>query len=294
MEIGDLYDNYKPLLFTLAYQMLGSSSEAEDVVQDVFVKLHHIENDDLENPKAYLCKMITNRCLDLLKSARNQREQYVGTWLPEPILTTTDDISDVIIQNDLLSYAILVLMEKLSPVERSIFILKEAYSFDYKTISGFVDKSEVNCRKIFSRAKEKLGAKQKDSTQYQVDKDWMGNLISAMEHGSLEVLMPLLSEEITLYSDGGGKVPAAIYPIHTPELVFRFLTGLLKRLPLFGEGVRFGKVSLNGEDGLVMYNHQEIFLVAMFELEDNLLKNIFFVRNPDKLKKLTNQLITLS
>ncbi|WP_053074916.1 RNA polymerase sigma-70 factor [Ornithinibacillus californiensis] len=291
MEIDQLYQNYKPLLFTLAYQLTGTRSDAEDVVQDVFVKLHGMDVQRLEHEKAYLCKMVTNQCLDYLKSARMKREQYVGTWLPEPVRTTPEDLSDIVIQNDLLSYAMLVVMERLTNVERAVFVLKEAYSFDYRTIAEMVDKSEVNCRKLYSRAKEKLGTDKEMMNPQQIDKKWMENLLSVLQVGDIEQLLPLLSEDVTVYSDGGGKVPAAVHPIRTPELVLRFLGGLLKRLPMFGESTRFKAISINGEEGLVLYNDQEIILVAMFELDSNLLKNIYFIRNPDKLEILKHQLI---
>ncbi|WP_342665484.1 RNA polymerase sigma factor SigJ [Paucisalibacillus globulus] len=288
MEIEELYNQYRPLLFTLAYQMTGSSMDAEDLVQDVFMKLHHIDIGKLDNPKAFLCKMVTNKCLDYLTSARKKREQYVGVWLPEPVVVS-DDISDLVADKDLLSYVMLVLMERLTPIERAIFLLKEAYAFDYRTIASFVDKSEVNCRKIYSRAKMKLG--EKEEAKMKLDNHWMNDLLTALREGNVEKLLPLISEDITVYSDGGGKVPAALYPIQTPERVLRFLGGLLNRLPLFGVDARMERIMINREEGIIVRTDKDIILVAMFNVQMNLVNNIYFIRNPDKLEMLRKQLI---
>nr|WP_026909201.1 RNA polymerase sigma factor SigJ [Paucisalibacillus globulus] len=284
----ELYNQYRPLLFTLAYQMTGSSMDAEDLVQDVFMKLHHIDIGKLDNPKAFLCKMVTNKCLDYLTSARKKREQYVGVWLPEPVVVS-DDISDLVADKDLLSYVMLVLMERLTPIERAIFLLKEAYAFDYRTIASFVDKSEVNCRKIYSRAKMKLG--EKEEAKMKLDNHWMNDLLTALREGNVEKLLPLISEDITVYSDGGGKVPAALYPIQTPERVLRFLGGLLNRLPLFGVDARMERIMINREEGIIVRTDKDIILVAMFNVQMNLVNNIYFIRNPDKLEMLRKQLI---
>jgi RNA polymerase sigma factor (sigma-70 family) len=287
MEIERLYNQYRPLLFALAYQMTGSSVDAEDLVQDVFIKLHHIDIGKLDKPKAFLCKMVTNKCLDYLTSARKKREQYIGVWLPEPVVVS-NDISDLVADKDLLSYAMLVLMERLTPIERAIFLLKEAYVFDYRTIASFVDKSEVNCRKIYSRAKGKLG--EKEVTKMKLDNHRMNDLLTALREGNVEKLLPLISEDITVYSDGGGKVPAALYPIRTPERVLRFLGGLLNRLPLFGVDARIERITINGEEGIIVRTNKEIILVAMFNVQVNLIKDIYFIRNPDKIEMLRNQL----
>ncbi|WP_010093917.1 RNA polymerase sigma factor SigJ [Ornithinibacillus scapharcae] len=287
MEIGMMYDEYKPLLFTLAYQLTGTSSDAEDIVQDVFVKLHQVDLSRLENTKAYLCKMVTNQCLDYLISARKQREQYIGTWLPEPIKVSKDE-QDQIIMNDLLSYALLVLLEKLTPVERAIYVLREAFAFDYQSIAGMVEKSEVNARKIYSRAKGKLGIPQGGYSTSNLNHRMMDSLLFSLQEGNVEQLLSLLAEDITVYSDGGGKVPAALYPVQSSERVLRFLMGLMKRLPYFGEDTRIVEQMLNGDLALLVLAENNVILAVLFEMQDNLLKNIFFVRNPDKLERLND------
>lgn len=286
MEIKLLYDQYKPLLFTLAYQLTGTSSDAEDIVQDVFVKLHQVDLSRLDNAKAYLCKMVTNQSLDFLKSARKQREQYVGTWLPEPITAPTDEHDQLII-HDLLSYALLVLLEKLTPVERAIYVLREAFSFDYPSIAEMVEKSEANARKIYSRAKGKLGVQQEGYSKTSMNKHMMESLLFSLQEGNVEQLLSLLTEDITVFSDGGGKVPAALYPVQSREKVLRFLMGLMNRLPQFGKNARIIEQMLNGEPALLVLEENKVILAVLFEVVDNQVKHIFFMRNPDKLKGLT-------
>jgi len=143
----ELYDQFRALLFTLAYQLTGSAADAEDVVQDVFFKACDVHPERLEEPKAYLCKMVTNHCLDLQKSARRRREVYVGPWLPEPIRTPeADTLETTVVRSDLLFYAMLVLLERLTPTERAVFVLRETLGFDYPEIAELLGKRETNCR----------------------------------------------------------------------------------------------------------------------------------------------------
>ncbi|WP_445479768.1 sigma-70 family RNA polymerase sigma factor [Lysinibacillus irui] len=155
-ELSRLYVEYKSLLFSLAYKMTGSVADAEDVVQDVFIKLNGYEVMHIRNIKAFLCKMVSNRCIDLLKSSRNRRELYVGMWLPEPLtFIEKEPLQEIMVKSDI-SYALLVLFEQLNPIERAIFILREVLGYDYETIAEIVQKKENNCRKILSRVKKML------------------------------------------------------------------------------------------------------------------------------------------
>ncbi|MEH6891730.1 sigma-70 family RNA polymerase sigma factor [Bacillus sp. JJ864] len=170
-ELSQLYIEHKPLLFSLAYKMTGSIADAEDVIQDVFIKLNEYELKYSKNVKAFLCKLVTNRCLDLLKSSKKKRELYVGTWLPEPIaVIETDPLQEMMMKNDM-SYALLVLFEQLNPIERAIFILREVLEYDYETIAEIVQKKEVNCRKILSRIKKVLPELEKQIVVESVKED---------------------------------------------------------------------------------------------------------------------------
>ncbi|BBH20333.1 RNA polymerase sigma factor SigJ [Paenibacillus baekrokdamisoli] len=285
MRTTELYENYKALLFTLAYQLTGSVADAEDAVQDVFVKIYKLNLDDLQEPKAYLCKMVTNRCLDLLKSAQRRREQYSGPWLPELVPTPDDDSFETVIRSDLLSYAMLVLLERLSPSERTIFVLREALCFDYSTIAEFVNKSETNCRKLMSRAREKMGISEEESISAETaGEEWVQRFIKALTQNNINSVLSLLAEDVVLISDGGGKITAAAHPIETPERVARFLLGLLQKVA--EEDVQIELKPLNGQTGLIVRMNGVTQTVVLLHVEDNAISNLYFVRNPDKLQHL--------
>ncbi|GEC88740.1 RNA polymerase sigma-70 factor [Brevibacillus brevis] len=281
-----LYKQYKGLMFRLAYQMLGSATDAEDIVQDVFVKSHDVSLEQMSEPKAYLCKMTTNRCLDLLKSARKKRELYTGPWLPEPISTPDADSYDSVIIKDLLSYAMLVLLERLSPAERAVFVLREAFDFQYDEIAELVGKTEANCRKIVSRAKKKMGidpAEPHLPPEKEFGEEWIGRFLSALEHGNVETLLTLLATDAVLLSDGGGKVTAALHPILSGERVASFLLGLMRsfsKRPDFSVEL----APVNNQTGFVIRQDGRIDTVVFLHIEHGVIRNLYFVRNPDKLR----------
>ena len=283
----ELYDQYKRLLYTLAYQLTGSASDAEDAVQDVFLKVYDVNPERLVEPKAYLCKMVTNRCLDLLKSARKRREQYFGQWLPEPILTPNDEPFESVVRGELLSYAMLVLLERLSPAERAVFVLREALGFEYPDIAGLVGKSEVNCRKLFSRARGKMGITPEEPIHAEVaSEEWVRRFLSALEQGSVDTVVSILAEDVVLISDGGGKAIAAVHPIESRDLVARFLLGLIRNAHQYEGGVHVEMRDLNGQTGLIIRSGKGIEVVVLMHVERNAIRHLYFVRNPDKLRHL--------
>ncbi|WP_115995379.1 RNA polymerase sigma-70 factor [Cohnella lupini] len=280
----ELYTKYKNLLFRLAYQLTGSASDAEDIVQDVFVKVHDVDPERLAEPKAYLCRMTTNRSLDLLKSARKKRELYTGPWLPEPLFTAGDDEFEVVERKELLSYAMLVLLERLSPAERAIFVLREALCFEYEEIAGLVGKSEVNCRKIVSRARGKMGMAEEDHLEADAHGDeWIGRFLHALEQGNANALMSLLSEDAVLVTDGGGKVSGATQPILTRERIVRFLFGLIHKAQENRWDFSADIMPMNDRTALVIRIDERIDTVAFLDVDDTNIRRIYFVRNPDKL-----------
>ncbi|MDQ8738091.1 RNA polymerase sigma factor SigJ [Paenibacillus sp. LHD-38] len=281
----ELYNQYKGLLFKLAYQLTGSVSDAEDVVQDVFLKIYDVPPEKLTEPKAYLCKMVTNRCRDLHKSARKKREQYYGEWLPEPFLSSEVDSMDSVIQDDLLSYAMLVLLEKLSPTERIVFVLHEALSFEYREIAVLIEKSEVNCRKLLSRARTKMGIESEELVHTETaNSEWVHGFMAALKQGNLNQILSMLDQDVILVSDGGGKVTAAVDPIETRELVAQFLLGPVRQASM-KEGIPVIEIGqINGQPGLILRSSEGIHTVAMLHIEENKIQNLYVVRNPDKLK----------
>jgi RNA polymerase sigma factor (sigma-70 family) len=281
----EMYEKYKMLLFKLAYQLTGSVSDAEDVVHDVFLKLYDVPPEKLGEPKAYLCKMVTNRCRDLQKSARKKREQYFGEWLPEPFYISEEDSIDSVIRDDELSYGILVLLEKLTPTERVVFVLREALGFDYHEIAKLIEKSEVNCRKLFSRANAKMGINSEEEVHSEaVSQDLVHDFIIALKQGNLNQVISMLDQNAVLISDGGGKVLAAVNPILARDRVVKFLFGAVRKVSMV-DGISHIEISeINGQPALILRSNEGIHTVGMFHVENNMIRNIYIVRNPDKLK----------
>ncbi|MFG1732148.1 RNA polymerase sigma factor SigJ [Paenibacillus sp. 843] len=285
----ELYDQYKALLFTLAYQLTGSAADAEDAVQDVFVKAYDVHPERLAEPKAYLCKMVTNHCLNQLKSARKKREIYVGPWLPEPIRTPEEDtIETTVVRFDLLSYAMLVLLERLTPTERAIFVLREALGFDYSEIADLIGKREANCRKLMSRAKNKMGVSENESVRADGDeKEWISRFLMSLEHGNIDHLLSLLTEDVTFIADGGGKAQAYKRPIQTRDHV---ASVLLDGFQTIQGKFHFEPAPLNGETGFVIRSGDEILAAICIQLRHGKLARMYAVRNPDKLARVQPEL----
>lgn len=283
MNIAKLYDEYKPLLFSIAYRMLGSAADAEDMVQDTFLGAQQLPDDQVQHVKAYLCKMVTNRCIDYAQSARKRRELYVGEWLPEPLLVSADDPLHAIERDETFSYAFMVYLERLSPVERAVFILREAFEYDYTDISDIVGKSETNCRQIFSRLKRKL--QEEEAPAVQADEHARGlarQFLHASRSGNLEELIRSLTEDVIMYSDGGGKAQAALYPILGRERVIRFLLGI--RTKYMERNYEYHLMPMNGQDGLVITEDGTVVGAINFGLDEKgCVHRMFFLRNPDKL-----------
>ncbi|MFD0697705.1 RNA polymerase sigma factor SigJ [Paenibacillus sp. GCM10027628] len=281
----DLYKQYKKLLFKLAYQLTGSVSDAEDAVQDVFVKAHSVPLERLEEPKAYLCKMVTNRCKDMMKSARKKREEYFGEWLPEPFLTPNDDLMETFERDDLLSYGMLVLLERLTTSERVVFVLREALGFDYNEIAQLMEKSEVSCRKLLSRASAKMGRISDEPIHIHTEsQEWVQGFMGALKKGNMNQLLSLLDQDVVLVVDGGGKVLATVNPIASSERVGRFLLGGLRKAAMNGEEVVVEMGQVNGQPAILLRSEDSaVHTVMLFHIDKGKIHNLYIVRNPDKL-----------
>ena len=269
---------HRRLLFGIAYRMLGRVTEAEDMVQETYLRFHQHPDGSILLPKAWLTKTITRLCIDQLRSARRQREEYVGTWLPEPILA--DNASGDL--GDTLGMAFMLMLEKLSPVDRAVFLLREAFGHDYPDIAGITGKSEAACRQIVSRAKAKLGQPPaQPPTATEEAERLVKEFLSAARSGEISELLALLTEDAVLYSDGGGKIRAALLPIYGPDKISRLFIGL-RRLPSDGlPPPRF--VTINGSPGVITAYADGSVNVMSFAFEGQRVKAIYIVRNPDKL-----------
>ncbi len=291
MNISDAYAAYRSLLFGLAYKMLGSAGDAEDAVQEVFASLQEQELSDIRHVKAYLARAVTNRCLNELKTARKRREIYTGVWLPEPLVSTADEDNpaSAVDKREDVTYAMLVMLEKLSGIERAVFLLRHAMDFDYSEIAGIVGKSETNCRQMMSRAKAKLGARiaERDSQQ-----DWSKaaalaeSFIHASRAGDTGALIRLLSEDAVLMTDGGGKVRAAIFPIIGRDRVTAFMAGVVPKGFLQETCI---PVVVGGMAGYLTVRDGKPYHVSVFELngDGTAISRIYIVKNPDKLAHVT-------
>ncbi|NDI34914.1 RNA polymerase sigma-70 factor [Chengkuizengella sediminis] len=282
----ELFDSYRPLLFSIAYRMLGTIVDAEDIVQDTFVTASTRNLEHIENTKAYLCKITTNRCLDVLKSARKKREVYVGPWLPEPLVMdhTHQDPTKDIIGKEYLSTAYLYMMEKLTPIERTVFILREVLNLDYQEIAEITEKTESNCRKIFSRTKQKINLNQNETSfTYEENENIVTRFLNALSTENAQQLTQLLSEDVVLYSDGGGKVIAAINPIKSRSRVLSFLLGISKKAT---QKTEIKLTNINGQPGFIAYENKIPVNVTTYRIENNKIKEIYTVRNPDKLANI--------
>lgn len=277
------YQQFKPLLFSLGYRMLGSVLEAEDMVQETFLKAYQISEDNIKNKKAYLCKMMTNLCLDLVKSARYKREQYAGPWNPEPLLLEKlhdFDPSEILIQKEGLSIAYLRMMEHLAPDERAVLLLRAVFDFPYTEIANMIEKKEENCRKIFSRAKSKLSLVEGESLNYEQNKSMIDRFIEAFQLQNKDVLLELISENVTLFSDGGGKVTAAVRPVVSVANVLALLYGVVKKAP---KDTYFEVKKVNGQPAIVIYMNGKIQSILSFYIQDEKIIEMYITMNPDKL-----------
>lgn len=279
------FQEQRPVLFGIAYRMLGSVSEAEDMVQETYLRWQRQDHEQIQSTRAWLTATTTRLCIDQLRSARQRREQYVGVWLPEPLVqSTTDHAAPMTALADSLSTAFLILLETLGPDERAIFLLHEVFEYDYAEISRIVDRSEPACRQTVHRARERISLRKNrfssDPLQHeQVVREFM----QVCREGNMDKLLGLLSENVTLYSDGGGKISAAPRPVHGCPKVARFLTGVYKTSKSRGD-IRFAVI--NGCMGVLRYWEGKLVQTTALEISEGLVQNIYVMRNPDKLQHL--------
>ncbi|MBX3740950.1 MAG: RNA polymerase sigma-70 factor [Akkermansiaceae bacterium] len=271
----------RALLFSIAYRMLGRVAEAEDMVQETYLRWHRLEDTStIREPKAWLTTALTRLCIDQMRSARRQREEYVGTWLPEPIIGEND--GSPVDLADSLGTAFMMMLEELSPVERAVFLLREAFGHDYDAIAEIVGKSAANCRQMVSRAKTRLSrAEEAQPTATEEAERLVKEFIQATQTGELTELIAMLTEDAVLYSDGGGKVRAAILPIHGPDKIGRMFIGLRRFHPDSPPPARF--VRINGSPGVIIRGGDGNLSAMTFAFGGGKLKAIYIVRNPDKL-----------
>jgi RNA polymerase sigma-70 factor (ECF subfamily) len=285
----DLHPELRPLLFSIAYRMIGSVSEAEDIVQEAYLRYHRAQPADVENPKAYLSAVTTRLAIDHLRSARARREEYVGPWLPEPLVVdeSATDPSEQAELADSLSLAFLVLLERLTPVERAAFLLREVFAYPYDEIAEIVGKSEDNARQLVSRARRHVD---EERPRFDVDRraheELTDRFLEATQNGDTEGLIELLAEDVYAYADGGGKAQAPRRLLHGREHIARFMVGIARP----GRGipaVTLHPVLVNGVPGRLARDAEgNAVAVLALDVADGLVTAVRIVANPDKLAHL--------
>ena len=277
-----LVEEHQRRLFALAYRMLGQVAEAEDAVQEAFLRWTHAEQDTIDNPEGWLTTVVSRICLDRLKSAQRQRETYVGTWLPEPLLTDGNP-ADAVGMADSLSVAFLVILENLSPVERMAFLLHDVFGYTHQEVAAMLERSPTSVRQLVSRARGHLAQRrpryERDAIRRQAVAD---EFIAAVDGADLDRLMAVLAPDVRFVADGGGLVAAARHPLDGDQRVSHVILSLARQRP---PGIRFDLRSVNGTAGIVVTRDDGTpDSVWILDVADDEITAIHVVRNPEKLR----------
>jgi RNA polymerase sigma-70 factor, ECF subfamily len=280
------FETYRPYLFAIAYRMLGSAMDAEDIVQETYLRYQTHRPERVDSLKAYLTTILTRLCMDQLQLARRKREQYVGPWLPEPIQTDeaaeASDPERHVDMEESISLAFLMLLEQLQPFERAVFLLREVFGYEFAEIATILEKSEAACRRSFSRAKQRLrDHRPRFPASRETHQQLLTGFLRAVQVGDMAALTGMLAEDVTLWADGGGKVKgAATRPVYGRDSVARFMVGTRRFWP---EGSRVEPEEVNGQAALVIYVGGQPFTVLTVEVEQWQIQAIRIVANPEKL-----------
>ncbi|HEX8094938.1 RNA polymerase sigma-70 factor [Jatrophihabitans sp.] len=277
----DPFVAHRRLLFTVAYEMLGSAADAEDVVQETWLRWADVDQAQVRDPRAYLVRIVTRQALNRLRTLARRREEYVGEWLPEPLLTSPDVAEDIELAESV-SIAMLTVLETLDPAERAVFVLREVFDLPYDEIAAAVEKSPAAVRQIAHRAREHVAARRPRAQVSRAEqRAVVERFLAALQNGDVQGLLDVLAPEVVLRSDGGGVVAAARHPIEGAEAVARFLAVLAKVAP----GARVDTVWLNGAPAARIDFGGEVTAVSLV-IEDGRISRIYAIRNPHKLTRL--------
>jgi len=296
MEL-DVFNTDRPLLFSIAYRMLGSASDAEDVLQDAWLRCRSVDRSAIRSTKAFATTVVTRLCLDRLKSARRTREEYVGPWLPEPVLTREVESPETRLQRaESVTLAFLVLLEKLSPEERAVFLLKDIFEYDHAEISGILGTTVDNSRQLLHRAKARLAeGRPRLSGTADSRRAIAERFAHAFSSGDGAELTALLARDVGMWSDGGGKASAARRPLAGRDQVLTFLIGLHRTAQTAGliRDVSLRIEEVNSEPALIVRVGPRLESIFVLSIDDAAISGIRVVRNPDKLAHIDRQLTTV-
>ncbi len=283
----EVFEANRRHLMALAYRMTGSVGDAEDVVQEAYLRWERADATSVREPKAFLSKIVTRLCLDALKSARARREAYVGPWLPEPVLgegaMALDEATEL--ARDV-SNALMLALERLTPAERAAFLLHDVFDSSYAEVAEALGRSEAACRQLASRARAHVrGARARHAPTTDETARLVRAFGTAILTGDIMALRQVLAEDAVLYPDGGGRVLSALRPIHGADRVARFLFGVLKKFPL-GVSARVLEETINGSPGFYVEEAGRPIQTMAFDVRDGRISALYIVRNPDKLSRL--------
>src|SRR5215472_7036153 len=272
----DHMQTYQPLLFSIAYRMTGYASQAEDIVQEAYLRYHQADQAAIQSPKSYLTTIVTNLSLNYLKSAQREREEYIGIWLPEPILTSLpagESPEEHYEQQESISIAFLVLLERLSPPERAVFLLHEAFDYSFAEIAEIIEKTPEHCRQLFHRAKSHLAEKRHHvSVSPAKQRQLTESFVAACQSGNLATLTKLLASDVTAWADGGGKVRASLSPVSGQVLVARRFISLIHRVP--ADNVLFLD-EINGAPAMLCWSDGHLNWVQTLDIRDHVIVGLY-------------------
>ncbi|OBJ11170.1 RNA polymerase sigma-70 factor [Mycobacterium sp. 1465703.0] len=286
-EHAERFTLLRPLLFTIAYEMLGSATEADDVLQDSYLRWAAVDLATVRDTKSYLAQLVTRQALNSLRAGARRREDYVGPWLPEPLLLEEQDPSADVVLAESISMAMLVLLETLSPDERAVFVLREVFGFDYGEIAEAVGRPAPTVRQVAHRAREHVRSRRKrfDTVDPQRNAEITAQFLATAAGGDVEALMTMLAPDATWTADSGGVVSAARRPVVGAEKVARAIAGLMRRAATMG-AVRVDMVTCNSAPAVLLYLGEQLEGVITLEIVEDKITNFYVMRNPQKLAAL--------
>jgi len=284
-EHAERFTVLRPLLFTIAYEILGSATESDDVMQESYLRWAEVDLSTVADTKAFLAQLVTRQSLNALRAQSRRREEYVGPWLPEPLLTQQDASADVVLAESV-SMAMLVVLETLSPDERAVFVLREVFGFAYEEIASTIGKSTAAVRQMAHRARAHVQARRKrfDPVDPKVSTELTSRFFTAAATGDLDGLMAMLAPDVVWTADSDGKASAARRPVSGAERVARLIVGLVR---FGGTDGRVEPAIYNSAPALVLYTGDHLEGVVSFEVVDGRITNFYAMRNPEKLSTVT-------
>jgi len=282
-QLDPAFEAHRSALHRLAYRMLGTLADADDVLQEAYLRWTREDRSSVSDPRAYLISVVTRLCIDQQRTQAARRESYIGPWLPEPVVEEASAARSLEVSESV-SLALLIVLESLSPVERAAYLLRRVFDYDYPEIASILGKTEANCRQLVSRAEDRVHQRRPrfDAPREEAERI-TGAFLSACSTGNLDSLVQLLADDAVVYSDGGGKATAARAPIVGADRVARFFLGLFKKAPA---DLEIRHVQVNGQPGVVALVAGHIENVLTMDVVDGRIAAVYIVRNPDKLARV--------